>query len=34
MSQACVLKCGGKKYVARLLRPCTADDPEFWESLS
>jgi hypothetical protein len=34
MNQARVLKCGGKKYVARLPRPRTADDPEFWEWLS
>jgi hypothetical protein len=34
MSQARVLKCEGKKYVARLPGPRTADDPEFWECLS
>ena len=31
MNRTVVLKCG-QKYVARLPRPCTADDPEFWES--
>ena len=31
MSQAHVVQYGEKKDVARLPRPCTADDPEFWE---
>ncbi len=31
MNQARVLKCADKKDVARLPRPCTADDSEFWE---
>ena len=31
MNQLCVLKCEGKRCVARLPRPRTADDPEFWE---
>ncbi len=33
MSQAHVLQYGGKRYVARLPGPRTADDPEFWECL-
>jgi hypothetical protein len=33
MSRAHVLQYGGKTYVARLPRPRTADDPEFWECL-
>jgi hypothetical protein len=31
VNQLCVLKYGEKNSVARLLRPRTADDPEFWE---
>ena len=31
MNQTGVLKCEEKKYVARLPRPRTADEPEFWE---
>jgi hypothetical protein len=33
MNQTCVLKCDQKRCVARLPRPRTADDPEFWECL-
>jgi hypothetical protein len=33
MNQFCVLKYEERRCVARLPRPRTADDPEFWECL-